>query len=92
MFILRLGIDCPRFIIERAGVADGGLLSYGPDFTIEYRRAAGYVDRILNGGNIASLSVQSPTKYELIIDLDDHKALGVVMRQALLSRADEVIE
>ncbi|MGH6883178.1 MAG: ABC transporter substrate binding protein, partial [Hypericibacter sp.] len=67
-------------------------LSYGPDFADQYRRAAGYVDRILKGGKVADLPVQAPTKYELIVNLKTAKALGVSVPQALLSRADEVIE
>ena len=82
----------PTIYYRKGFVTSGGLLSYGPDFADQYRRAAGYVDRILNGGNLADLPVQSPTKYELIINLKTAKALGVVMPQALLSRADEVIE
>jgi len=82
----------PAVSTERTFVAAGGLVSYGPDFIDQFRRAASYVDRILKGEKPADLPVQTPTKYELVVNLRTAKALGFAMPPALLARADAVIE
>jgi putative ABC transport system substrate-binding protein len=82
----------PAVYVQRPFVAAGGLISYGPNFADEFRRAADYVDRILKGEKPADLPVQAPNKYELAINLKTAKALGLSVPQSLLARADEVIE
>ena len=82
----------PAVYNSRYWIAEGGLVSYGPDVLDQYRHAAGYVDRILKGEKPADLPVQAPTKYELVINVKTAKALGLDLPSSLVGRADEVIE
>ena len=92
--IIRLAAEqrLPAVYYERFYAAAGGMISYGPDRIDQYRRAAGYIDRILRGEKPGELPVQAPTKYELVINLKTAKALGIKVPDALLTSASEVIE
>ena len=82
----------PAVFFRSYYVVRGGLISYGYDARDQFRRAAGYVDRILKGEKPADLPVQAPTKYELVVNLKTAKALGLDLPASVLARADEVIE
>jgi ABC-type uncharacterized transport system substrate-binding protein len=82
----------PAVYPYRHYVMRGGVLCYGPDQVEQFRRVAGYVDRILKGEKPADLPVQAPNKYELVINLKTAKALGLDVPTTLLARADEVVE
>jgi putative ABC transport system substrate-binding protein len=92
IIMLAARYNLPAVYHERAYVAAGGLISYGPDFIEQYRRAAEYVSRILKGEKPANLPVQAPTKYELVVNLKTAKTLGLIVPPNVLARADEVIE
>jgi putative tryptophan/tyrosine transport system substrate-binding protein len=89
---LALQFRLPNVYPYRYYPVSGGLASYGPDQHDLLRRAAAYVDRVLKGEKPAELPVQAPTKYDLVINLNTAKALGINVPAQLLARADEVIE
>jgi putative tryptophan/tyrosine transport system substrate-binding protein len=82
----------PAVYFQRLFVTAGGLISYGSDYVDQFRRAAGYVDRILKGEKPSDLPVQAPTKYELVVNIKTAKELGLTIPPAVLARADAVIE
>jgi len=84
--------NVPAIFVTEGFVRDGGLISYGADYTDLFRRAAGYVDRILRGEKPADLPVQTPAKFLTAINLKTAKALGLTVPSELLATADEVIE
>jgi putative ABC transport system substrate-binding protein len=89
---LAAGHKLPAVYSDRIFVDSGGLISYGVDYVDQFRRAAGYVDRILKGEKPADLPVQSPTKYQIVLNLKTARALGLDVPPSLLATADEVIE
>jgi putative ABC transport system substrate-binding protein len=82
----------PTMYTTRESTAEGGLMSYGPDLREEIQRSASYVDRILRGAKVAELPVQFPTKFDLVVNLKTAKAMGLIIPEAFLLRADELIE
>jgi putative ABC transport system substrate-binding protein len=89
---LALTYQLPSMHQLRGEAEAGGLMSYGPDFTDLFRRAAKYVDAILKGAKPADLPVQQPTRFELVVNLKTAKALGLNMPPSLLVRAEDVLE
>jgi putative ABC transport system substrate-binding protein len=89
---LALANRLPSIFFLREFVQSGGLMSYGPDRSDLFRRAAAYVDKILKGASPSDLPVEQPTKFELVINLKTAKALGLVVPPTLITRADELIE
>jgi putative ABC transport system substrate-binding protein len=90
--ILAAGARLPTIYAQRENVEAGGLMSYGPNFPDLYRRAAGYVDKILRGTKPGDLPVEQPTKFDLVINLTTAKAIGLTIPESFLLRADELIE
>ena len=88
---LTVKVRLPMMSYRRDNVEAGGLMSYSPNYSVMYRRAASYVDKVLKGAKPADLPVEQPTNFELVINLKTAKALGLTIPQSLLGRADEVI-
>jgi putative tryptophan/tyrosine transport system substrate-binding protein len=89
---LALGVRLPTMHVVREFVEAGGLMSYGPNWPSQFRRAADFVDKILRGAKPAELPVEQPTKFDLVVNLITARALGLTVPPTLLARADEVIE
>ena len=89
---LATGARLPTIYGSSEYVEAGGLISYGPNFPDLFRRAADFVDKILRGAKPGDLPVEQPTKFDLVVNMITAKALGLTVPQALLARADEVIE
>jgi len=92
--IARIALDMklPAIFFDSAFVVAGGLISYGPNFSEMHRRAAYFVDRILNGSNPAELPIEQPTKFDLCVNLATAKSLGLQLTSSILLRADKIIE
>jgi len=89
---LALGAHLPTTFNTRDYVQAGGLMSYGPNYADQFRRAADYVDKILRGTNAGDIPIEQPTKFDLVIDLTTAKVLGISVPANVLLTADEVIE